>query len=157
MYQDQLARAKRFLHRIEQRRNDQVEYEDMLWAFFQNCWHVKDWIKNDNSAPQALRDAIWNHEPENIGDLQLCAELANGSKHLKLIQNPHRPHRDAKIRNDVNVFIGESMTEGGKTQVRTEYSYFVTDNTGTECPAHDVARNAVAAWEALIVKHGGTV
>jgi hypothetical protein len=49
-YQEQLSRAKRFLDRMEKLPADQTEYEDMFWAFFQNCWHVRDWIKNDSSA-----------------------------------------------------------------------------------------------------------
>jgi hypothetical protein len=45
-YQDQLARIRRFLARVENLSvaENQVGYEDMLFTFFQHCWHLKDWI-----------------------------------------------------------------------------------------------------------------
>ena len=49
-YIEQIRRIERFLQRIDPPSKDhgsQVEYEDNLWSFFQNAWHLKDWIKND--------------------------------------------------------------------------------------------------------------
>ena len=46
-YRDQLDRARRFLDRIEQLAANDVEFQDMVWAFFQNGWHIKDWVRND--------------------------------------------------------------------------------------------------------------
>ena len=50
-YRDQLDRARRFLDRMEAPCSNEVEFQDMVWAFFQNCWHVKDWIENDRWFP----------------------------------------------------------------------------------------------------------
>lgn len=153
MYRQQLARVKRFLNRIEAPITDQVEYEDMLWAFFQNCWHLKDWITNDASAPQTLKDAV-NREPVYV--LQLCADVANSSKHLKLWDKHPDGWHEAKASNDVNAFLGESLVPG-ETRVRFECSYFITDKTGVESPALEVAKAAVSEWENLILNNGGSI
>jgi hypothetical protein len=156
MYQRQLARVKRFLRRIETPTNDQVEYEDMFWAFFQNCWHLRDWIRNDGDAPQSLKEAA-DRTPAD--DLQLCADVANGSKHLKL-GTPKHPEgwRGGNVRGDIKLFIGETVrSPSGETSVKSEWSYYITDNNGNEYPALDVAKRAVAEWERLIATNGGSL
>src|SRR4051812_45562561 len=88
-YGQQLARARRFLERY--RRIRAVEsspdrppldvIEDEMWAFFQNCWHVKDWLRHDPSVSEAVKDAAWNAVTASQ-PLMICADLANGIKHL---------------------------------------------------------------------------
>jgi hypothetical protein len=96
-YQDQLERTRRWLKRLENASsyssNDinnsfspekHDEYEDYLYAFFQNCWHVKDWILGDTGAPQRLQEAVRKvDEQGKILPLMLCSGVANGSKHLR--------------------------------------------------------------------------
>jgi hypothetical protein len=61
-------------------------YEDEVHAFFQNCYHLKDWIKNDTSITRLL-DV---EEYINVAvSLQLCADICNALKHLSRI----RPNR----------------------------------------------------------------
>ena len=53
-YLHQLDRARRFLARAEAIEGfADVDFQDVMWAFFQNCWHVKDWVLND-SKPERL-------------------------------------------------------------------------------------------------------
>jgi hypothetical protein len=58
-YREQLDRVRRFFARtwVDTGRTD-VQYQDDTWAFFQNCWHLKDWIKNDQMIPQPIRDRV---------------------------------------------------------------------------------------------------
>jgi hypothetical protein len=37
---------------------EQDEYVDELYHYFQDCWHLKDWIKHDDAAPTALKNAV---------------------------------------------------------------------------------------------------
>src|SRR5271157_2999438 len=91
-YQEQLARVRRSLARVESSSvnpklelppEKQTEYEDMLFTFFQNCWHLKDWIKNDAAAPATLAAPI-ERLCRQYQSLLLSADIANGAKHLKL-------------------------------------------------------------------------
>jgi len=55
---------------------------DDVQAFFINCFHLKDWLLNDPASGLAKADL----KPLTRGStsLQLCADLANGVKHLDL-------------------------------------------------------------------------
>jgi hypothetical protein len=59
-YRDQLDRTRRFLERILAARaaGYVVDYQDDVWAFFQNCWHLKDWVKHDPLVPKDVKDRI---------------------------------------------------------------------------------------------------
>ena len=92
-YLEQFERVKRFYHRLEEINNGRVHdrssdyYDDEFLSFFMNCYHLKDWIKNDDSVPQDIRNKV---EPF-INEHQCFhyfADIANGAKHLKL--NHHR-------------------------------------------------------------------
>ena len=55
---------------------------DTTLSFFEAVHHLKDWLRNDPSSgiTKADGDSLINRSPM----LQLCADLANGSKHLVL-------------------------------------------------------------------------
>jgi hypothetical protein len=83
-YRAQLDRARRFLDRVQSLdpRRD-VDYQDDVWAFFQNCWHIKDWLKHDYRVPASVRDrAIAAAHRSKV--LQVCRDMGNGTKHRKL-------------------------------------------------------------------------
>ncbi len=85
-YLDQFERVKRYFSRFKQINDGQEHsqssqnYDDDIYAFFQNCYHLKDWIKNDPacSSWSDVEDFI-NQNP----DLSICADLCNALKHLK--------------------------------------------------------------------------
>jgi hypothetical protein len=58
------------------------EIEDCYINFFQHAWHLKEWLKNDPTS-EALTKNIEN-DINKFPSLQLAADLANGSKHLRL-------------------------------------------------------------------------
>ena len=54
------------------------EARDAVFHFFQDAYHLKDWIKNDPKvAGVADPEGLVNGSPE----LSLCADLCNGTKH----------------------------------------------------------------------------
>ncbi|MEO7665529.1 MAG: hypothetical protein ABIU97_00670 [Dehalococcoidia bacterium] len=62
---------------------DHLEYEDAVIAFFQNAWHLKDWIKNDPSVAEPIKSSVLSRFEAAVA-LAVCADVANGTKHLKL-------------------------------------------------------------------------
>jgi hypothetical protein len=82
----------RALSKVEKRDADLTLQLDNLYHFFQDCWHLKDWIKNDDTLSQNTRKTILS-EAERTDSLSYCADLANGSKHLKL----DRPRKRATL------------------------------------------------------------
>ena len=92
-YEEQLGRVERFLQRISVPNKNREEYEDFLWAFFQNCWHLRDWLKNDTSIRKRKREAILSAVKQSKV-LLICECIANRSKHYRL-NRKHR--RNAKM------------------------------------------------------------
>jgi hypothetical protein len=56
------------------------EARDALVHFFQDAYHLKDWIKNDPSLTKRDVEGLVNGSQS----LRLCADLCNGTKHLSL-------------------------------------------------------------------------
>jgi hypothetical protein len=110
----QLARARRFLHRLEHRTAPDFgtvmeilnDYEDNLWSFFMNCWHVKDWVQNDDTLPELLRKKVvdaarasWERRDRSVnarrGQITAMAEWCGYSDAptLHVLPRTHRPQR----------------------------------------------------------------
>jgi len=152
-YREQYDRIIRFLKRIEDQNRRQVDYEDDFWAFCQNCWHLKDWIKNDMSLPPHVKTAI-EGEVKKYPSLMVFADLANRSKHLTLRPTSNRISGELSGK-DVIIHVppfrldlqnGESKSEGGSV----EYNYRVVSNGGIEYSGLELARKAIRDWEKII-------
>ena len=77
----QYDRLERGYTRLNKPYLSSVDNEDDIQHYFQDCWHLKDWIKNDINVNQIVRDNI-ESEVDNHKSLRIVADLANGSKHL---------------------------------------------------------------------------
>jgi hypothetical protein len=88
-YIEQYERVKRCYQRLQEIENGRIHdrssdfYDDEFLTFFLNCYHLKDWIKNDDSVPQEFRGSIEKFIEDN-NCFHYCADIANGAKHLKL-------------------------------------------------------------------------
>lgn len=87
IYQYQLGRVYRLMEIVNAQDPDplmgNLNFEDVLIFTCQSIWHLKDWILNDPEFgakdPEQLKADIHSEK-----SLLVCADLANGSKHLKL-------------------------------------------------------------------------
>lgn len=104
MYGEQMKRVRRWLERIELPAESQTEHEDFLWSFFQNCWHLKDWIKNDPTTSSGVVNGI-ESDINRYDSLKISADLANGSKHLVLLRPP-RHAKNPQVRGHISVVGG---------------------------------------------------
>lgn len=149
-YVEQLERVKRLLHRFERlgagidHAQHSANYDDDVYSFFQNCYHLKDWIKNDPYCTgwPSVETLINTNQ-----DLQLCADLCNGQKHLALTssRSGQNPQFDS-------VAIKLNITEGGgPATVQIAISYTVTTENLGAVDALDLARRCVQTWESFIV------
>jgi hypothetical protein len=102
-YRHQLDRARRFLERMEQSVDDMddegmtdVDFQDFVWAFFQNCWHVKDWVEHDPLVSPIAKQAVIAQARQSVV-LKVCREMCNGTKHLGARQGASHDHIDTTI------------------------------------------------------------
>jgi len=87
---EQFARTKRWLIRLDDSsleekmdKEDPKYFEDILYEVFENCWHLKDWVKKSGEFDKKSVDDFFH---QNV-NMRLCQALANVSKHLKT--DPH--------------------------------------------------------------------
>lgn len=141
-YLEQYQRAKRWYERFksidEGRDHDMASdcYQDEIYAFFVNCYHLKDWLKNDPTSG-INKDEIENfiNKSEN---LSMCADLCNGSKHLVINQ----PRKDTQTK-----IGGRSFSLGlgiGSPKISVRYKVELKNRT---YDAFDLATKSLKEWE----------
>jgi hypothetical protein len=144
-YIQQYQRVRRYLGRIQDQDRESTDYEDDLWSFFQNCWHLKDWLINDDDVSPELRDQLehkLSHSLSSYANLSICADLANRTKHIKL----RNAWADSQARGDIKLDFTEEATP-------TRLEYRITSDDNTEHSALEVARQAVEEWRRILADH----
>ncbi|MBA7587703.1 hypothetical protein ES708_29737 [subsurface metagenome] len=144
----QFERVKRYLNKIEDQDRDSTAYDDDLWSFFQNCHHLKDWIKNDPDVADEVKGEKGTRIEEFVGSnrgLRICADLANRSKHSELTRSSRV---DAKVTSrNTTIYV---PTAGSDSVGTTTCEHTITLGDGSKRIALDVARKAVKAWESFL-------
>jgi hypothetical protein len=141
-YREQLERVHRFLNRVRNEGRNSADYDDDLWAFFQNSWHLKDWIKHDPSISKESRARILK-AAEASEELQICADLANRSKHFKLTSK----RRDADVTSrNITVFPGADRS--------SESTHVITLDDGSQAVAQKLAERIVIVWSEILAAEG---
>jgi plasmid stability protein len=141
-YREQFERVRRFLNRVRNEGRDSVDYDDDLWAFFQNSWHLKDWIKHDSSISEESRKRILR-AAEASEDLKICADLANRSKHFEL----KNKRRGAKVTSrNMKVFPGANRP--------SESTHIITLDDGSQLVAQELAERVIVVWGEILAKEG---
>jgi len=114
-------------------------YQDEVYAFFLNCYHLKDWIKNDNDVEDAA--AKVEKFINNNKEMRLCADICNGIKHLK--QTSNRSGQNPQfVGRKFNVKLG-----GLGTTISVKYSI---ETSSGQVDAFKLATKCLQAWENFI-------
>lgn len=146
---EQFDRVKRMLLRIENQDRGSNEYDDDLWSFFQNCWHLKDWIKNDSYLAPKISENI-EQEVKAYEAIMICADLANRSKHLKL----NNKRRGAQVvQRNVTIKMKSPIHSTEETICSSECCHVISLDDGSTLVALDVAKQAVNEWEKIFRKY----
>jgi hypothetical protein len=115
---------------------------DTSLSFFEAAHHLKDWLRNDPSSgiTKADVDSLIRRSPM----LQLCGDLANGSKHLVLTSTHTHDMSTAITRNDVYILMGTG----------TVAHRFYVQSAGTEYDVLQIAEAAVDDWTKFLTDKG---
>lgn len=118
-----------------------VEYNDDLQHYFQDCWHLKDWIRNDSSI--GVGKAI-ERDVEADKALRVIADLANAAKH---VYNKRHVREGAYVTStNVTIHLGQDRP--------IDVEYVVTLADSTTLSAQDLVREGFLAWEGILKKLG---
>ena len=77
-----LARLVRWRDRLKDA-NCPADVEDYLYAFFQNCYHMRDWLP-ETTFPSTEVEAFLDQHFE----LRVCRDICNMTKHCELTRRP---------------------------------------------------------------------
>jgi hypothetical protein len=81
----QLDRMRRWHHRASGA-TDPTDRYDFLCAFFENAFHLRDWLQDSGAVTANTLQAFFDANE----DMRLCRDLANSHKHYSL-RSPSQP------------------------------------------------------------------
>lgn len=134
----QHERLQRSYARVTGPYSSSVAYDDDLHHFMQDCWHLKDWIRNDPAL--AIGQAIEDHV-RAYKSLRISADLANGSKHLA-----RHKHQEGAYVTSTNVTVHLAQDRP------IDVEYIITLDDGTYVSASSLVREAYDDWNTLLTQ-----
>jgi hypothetical protein len=141
-WKDQFDRLQRWYERLFSAEGSthvdsgwSYDFWDFAFAFFQNAYHLKDWIKLDHPE---LKDVVESYITDHI-ELQYCADICNGTKHMQVTKNPRLPGHLTGIRE-----YAPYEATGQRLHVLGPFG---------PMPVLDLARGCVSLWEKFIKNH----
>ena len=149
-YREQYERLRRWYAKLAKlhggREHDVASdnYVDEIYAFFMNCYHLKDWIRKDAAVPAAVRDAVEDYIDANRA-LRLCADICNSLKHVTLTK-PRSGESPSFGRKRYRFALGSGAPRIGLT--------YEIDASGGKTDAFTLAGECIAAWDAFLALHG---
>lgn len=116
---DQFERMQRFKARAL-RASNETDSLDFSLAFFQSCYHLKDWIPVFENIPTNEWNRIWEDFIIKNVEIKYCRDLCNGTKHLD-VKNPSIDPKFSISRKfeedgtDEGKFLGWILNAGGNS------------------------------------------
>jgi len=139
------------------------EARDALFHFFQDAYHLKDWLKNDPNqlkvGNQAIEDAV---KPSGSAELALAADVCNGTKHFRLRSTKTGDLSTAVTTQSVDVrpqTIQAHVSPSGVAIKKPSGEGYVVHTWTVESnqkiyDAEDLAGKVLAAWDAWLCAQG---
>ena len=107
-------------------------------AFFLNCHQLVEWIRSDAEIPRSTYKKARKMVGKS-GDLALCADLANRTKHSSLTRARTDDKATGPSGNDATVTIGSGAKHA-----------FRVSSAGVERDALELARSCTAEWREFL-------
>lgn len=144
-----MCRSHRRLHSIAggQLMASSDEARDALIHFFQDAYHLKDWIKNDASvSTDDVEEFINVTEP-----LRVCADLCNGTKHLVLKRS--RTGDGSTGLTTQSVTVRPAAVGSGRSADPALHSWTV-ESLGQSYEAVDLGDSVLSEWRVWLGNQG---
>jgi hypothetical protein len=137
-----------------------AEMTDEVFAFFESCLHLREWIRYDNSLPESVRLAAREYVKTNRA-LALCRYIAVGSKHLTVERPVSDEKATIKTRRATETrpyYPGDDDDDDGfalppGTPIHTVVVRFHVETDAGQMDAFELATACVAAWDEFLAAH----
>jgi len=137
-YKAQLSRVRRWYRRLSSA-TVRDDIEDYLYAFFQNCYYLLEWLLSTKIVPQIDIESLFT---DNV-EMRLCQDICNATKHLSL-SKPKMPREFSLARE----YVGSTGGWFGNEAV------LVVLSQGKKYDAMELAHRCLSLWEGFFRKYG---
>lgn len=120
----------------------QAEALDDVYAFFMNCYHLRDWIINSGFRSKADVDAFIEATP----DLALCADICNGLKHFRV----KRARSSSNLTWSTASVVTYWFPPGTAAVEPTAGQQWVFTTDLTKVDMFELADRCIAAWDRFL-------
>jgi hypothetical protein len=118
---------------------------DLVFAFFMNCYHLRDWFIESGHSTRAQIDA----HIEVSDSLLWCRDICNGMKHFRL--DPAKPTTTYESWSTASLQLSVSGLADKRPQpVAGHYWYFIDQATGDQRDMFELADDCVKDWAAFL-------
>lgn len=132
-WQSQFSRMCRWHDRL--RNAPSSDRVDFLYAFFENAFHLRDWLIDTSTVKSVDIDRFFAQS----AIMRLCRDIANAHKHYS-ISRPSQPIPFTELR-EYAPFGGGSLTDDQSLSVISD---------GEKYDAFDLASRVRGAWEEFL-------
>jgi hypothetical protein len=112
----------------------------LIWSFFTSCYHLRDWLVQDEPSIRADLDQLFGASPP----LRLSAYVANIAKHFNLTRPPRAGRQ---------LSFAREYIPAGKGWVGSEGRLVVLSG-GEKIDVLDLVADCEEAWTDFLRKHG---
>lgn len=149
-YKQQFETVKRFYELFEKiDKGIKIDFpscylEDIVYAFFIFCYHLKDWIKNDNTLPSNIKDKVEDFVNKNKC-LGVCGDICNGTKHLALNISRSGEYGEIKTKKVFAEYAG-----GTSLNVKIKFNVFTKSSKAKPIDAFELGTECLQKWKEFI-------
>ncbi len=140
-WRTQYERMLRGVERLKRPYISSTDYLDDLQHFLQDCWHLKDWIKNDPEIGigKRIEDEVKAEEA-----LRIVGDLATACKHLNHDDRDARGNgeRAYATGNDVTSHLGQTRPVDVVLRIKTGDGRVISDK--------ELIERATSTWDAVL-------
>jgi hypothetical protein len=142
-WQGQYHRLRRWHDRVRRAANSQPSRDefDFLLAFFESCFHLRDWLLADKVVTKVELDSLFNSYIE----LGICRDIANGFKHSKITW----PSVDAGF-----TIVREYVPDDWPSSYRYPNGKWTVLASDHQLGLVDLADNCVGIWQRFLSSKG---
>lgn len=117
-----------------------ADLDDFMFAFFQNCFMLREWIKKTSPLSKGDLDNLFNSTPE----LRICRDICNGTKHYSI----SKPSVDAEF--SILREYDPSEASGHRLRIIVQDKNHVADG---KYDLLELAGKCLRIWEGFLAPH----
>lgn len=125
---------------------------DTVIAFFQNCYHLRDWI---GASRANLKEKLNALSFRSTVEMKVCRDICNGFKHKALDQKKYPPlDPDFNVYCEYDHFLAEADSSANPVLYRIAFSY---KGDIRKYDLFDLVERCYRIWENFITQEIGNI